>query len=155
MKNTRYKINAIIVLFVLSFNSNAKELVAEATEIEVYRSPTCGCCSKWIAHLKENNFSVKDFVTNDMQVIKDEYLVPQNMASCHTAIVNGYVVEGHVPALDIRKLLKLKPAVVGISVPGMPLGTPGMEMGGKKDAYDVVSFDKDKKYKVFNHYEGK
>ena len=124
-------------------------------EIEVYRSPSCGCCSKWLEHLKRNQFIVTDHLTNDVQLIKDKYGVPQNMASCHTALVGGYVIEGHVPAADIKKLLKIKPAVIGISVPGMPVGTPGMEMGGKKDPYKVVSFDKDKQYKVFNSYQGK
>ena len=139
-----------IVLMGLSFGLKANELV----EIEVYRSPTCGCCSKWIKHLQENDFAVKDFVTNDVQAIKDKYAVPGNMASCHTALVDGYVVEGHVPASDIMKLIKDKPKVIGISVPGMPVGTPGMDMGGRKDAYQVVSFDREGKVQVVNSYEG-
>jgi hypothetical protein len=139
-----------IVLAGLSFGLKANEPV----EIEVYRSPTCGCCSKWIKHLQENNFAVKDFVTNDVQVIKDKYGVTGNMASCHTAIVDGYVVEGHVPASDIMQLIKDKPKVIGISVPGMPVGTPGMDMGGRKDAYQVVSFDKQGKVQVVNSYKG-
>jgi len=145
-----------LVLLGVGFNINASENVnaIEPIEIEVYRSPSCGCCSKWIKHLKENQFSVKDYVTNDVQAIKDEKGVPSEMASCHTAIVNGYVVEGHVPAADILKLIKDKPNVIGISVPGMPVGTPGMDMGGRKDAYQVVSFTKDKKIHVVNSYEG-
>ena len=144
----------VCVLLSLSFSIKAEDQVktVEPIVIEVYRSPSCGCCGKWIAHLKENQFEVKDHVTNDVQVIKDKYGVPENMASCHTALVNGYVVEGHVPAADIKKLLKLKPAVIGISVPGMPSGTPGMEMGGRKDPYQVVSFDKEKKQQVFSSY---
>ena len=149
------KVLMVCVLLSLNFSIKAEDKVEtiEPIMIEVYRSPSCGCCSKWIAHLKENQFDVKDHVTNDVQAIKDKYGVPENMASCHTALVNGYVVEGHVPAADIRKLLKLKPAVIGISVPGMPSGTPGMEMGGRKDPYKVVSFDKEKKYQVFSSYE--
>lgn len=144
-----------------AFNSYAEQSakpvvpVVEQIKIEVYRSPTCSCCGKWVEHLKENNFQVKDSIVDDVQVIKDKYGVSKEMASCHTAVVNGYVIEGHVPANDIRKLLKLKPHVVGIAVPAMPSGTPGMEMGGKKDTYDVMSFDKDKKYQFFTHYEGK
>ena len=151
------KIRLLIVVFLLSLNFglNAEEIGLEPIEIEVYRSPTCGCCSKWLAHLKENQFIVKDNVTDDVQAIKDKYGVPENMASCHTALVDGYVIEGHVPAADIKKLLKIKPAVIGISVPGMPSGTPGMEMGGRKDPYKVVSFDKENKYQVFSSYEGK
>ena len=149
------KLLMVCVLLSLNFSIKAEDQVktVEPIVIEVYRSPSCGCCSKWIAHLKENQFDVKDHVTNDVQVIKDKYGVPEKMASCHTALVNGYVVEGHVPAADIKKLLKLKPAVIGISVPGMPSGTPGMEMGGRKDPYQVVSFDKEKKYQVFSSYE--
>lgn len=148
------KIKLLMIGGLLSLNVSAYAEAESPIEIEVYRSPSCGCCSKWLTHLKENQFVIKDHVTEDVQQIKDKYGVPQNMSSCHTALVNGYVVEGHVPAADIKKLLKIKPAVIGISVPGMPMGTPGMEMGGRKDPYKVVSFDKDKKYQVFNSYEG-
>jgi hypothetical protein len=121
-------------------------------DIVVYRSPSCNCCGKWLEHLKKNNFNVKDIITDDVQSVKNKYGVLAEMTSCHTAIIDGYVVEGHVPADDIKNLLKTKPKIVGISVPGMPKGTPGMEMGGKKDAYDVMSFDKENNYKVFNSY---
>lgn len=159
MKNLA--LGVVLGVFLFAFNSYAEQsakpaaAVVEPIKIEVYRSPSCSCCGKWVTHLKENNFQVKDNVVEDVQAIKDKYGVSKEMASCHTAVVNGYVVEGHVPANDIRKLLKLKPPVVGIAVPAMPSGTPGMEMGGKKDTYDVMSFDKDKHYQVFTHYEGK
>lgn len=168
------KIQLLMVIILISFSFKAKVLAeveqgaiiknvsevdglktVESIEIEVYRSPTCGCCSKWLDHLRQNNFKVTDHLTNDVQLIKDKYGVPKNMASCHTALVGGYVVEGHVPAADIKKLLKVKPVIIGISVPGMPVGTPGMEMGSKKDPYKVVSFDKEKQYKVVNSYQGK
>ncbi len=123
-------------------------------DIVVHRSPTCMCCGKWLAHLKENNFNVKDIVTDDVQAIKDKHGVTQDLASCHTAIVDGYVIEGHVPANDIKTLLKTKPKVVGLAVPGMVNGSPGMEMGDKKDPYKVVSFDSEKQVKEFNSYEG-
>jgi hypothetical protein len=121
-------------------------------EIVVYRSPSCGCCGKWLAHLTNNQFNVVDKLVEDVQGIKNQNGVSPELASCHTALVDGYVVEGHVPANDIKKLLANKPKVVGIAVPGMPVGTPGMEMGAKKDAYQVVSFDKDKKTQVFSEY---
>lgn len=131
---------------------------AESTDkpidIVVYRSPTCMCCGKWLAHLKQNNFNVTDIVTDDVQAIKDKYGVTKELASCHTAIVDGYVIEGHVPANDIKKLLKTKPKIVGIAVPGMVNGSPGMEMGDKKDPYKVMSFNHEKQVKVFNSYEG-
>ena len=151
------KLLMFYILISMNFNVSAEtEIeVQEPINIEVYRSPSCSCCGRWLDHLKNNQFVVTDHLTNDVQSIKDQYGVTQNMASCHTALVNGYVIEGHVPAADIRKLLKLKPAVIGISVPGMPVGTPGMEMGGKKDPYKVVSFDKENNYKVFSSYAGK
>ena len=121
-------------------------------EIVVYRSPTCGCCKKWITHLQQHQFNVKDVVTEDISSIKDQYGVPKNMASCHTAIVDGYVVEGHVPAADIKKLITVKPKVVGITVPGMVTGSPGMEMGGKKEPFKVMSFDAKGEYQIFNDY---
>lgn len=157
MKKIRVLMLSILISinFSLKAESEVKVQTAEPVKIEVYRSPTCGCCSRWLDHLKKDQFEVIDHVTNDVQVIKDQYGVTQNIASCHTALVNGYVIEGHVPSTDIRKLLKLKPAIIGLSVPGMPVGTPGMEMGGKKDPYNVISFDKENKYKVFSHYEGK
>jgi hypothetical protein len=123
-------------------------------EIEVYRSPSCSCCGQWVEHLKQNQFAVKDIVTENVQAVKDKYGISQELASCHTAIVEGYAVEGHVPAGDIKNLLKTRPNVVGITVPGMPSGTPGMEMGGRKDAYQVLSFDKNKQTKVFKDYKG-
>ena len=123
-------------------------------EMTVYRSPTCGCCGKWLEHMKQNGFKVKDVLTEDMDSIKRQQGVPDNLKSCHTAVVGGYRVEGHVPASDVRDLLEKKPAVSGISVPGMPVGTPGMEMGGRKDPYAVVQFDKSGEPAVFHDYSG-
>jgi hypothetical protein len=146
-----------IVIGLIFFNSAIKAETIETVkpvDIVVYRSPTCECCGKWIEHLQKNNFNVKEIVTDDVQTTKDKYGVPKEMASCHTAIVEGYVIEGHVPANDIMKLLKNKPKIVGIAVPGMPSGTPGMEMGDRKDAYNVMSFDKENHYEVFDSYQG-
>ncbi len=123
------------------------------TEIVVYRSPSCGCCHKWIKHLEKHQFTVKDMVTEDVNNVKQIYGVPGKMASCHTAIVDGYVVEGHVPAADIITLLTKRPKIVGISVPGMVTGTPGMEMGAKNDPFKVISFDASGKFSEFNNYE--
>ena len=146
-----------LVTGLIFFNSAIKAETIETAkpvDIVVYRSPTCECCGKWIEHLKKNNFNVKEIVTDDVQTIQDKYGVQKAMASCHTAIVEDYVIEGHVPVNDIMKLLKNKPKIVGIAVPGMPSGTPGMEMGDRKDAYNVMSFDKDNHYEVFDSYEG-
>jgi hypothetical protein len=131
------------------------EQAGKPIDIVVHRSPTCSCCGKWVDHLKENNFNVKDIVTDDVQSIKDQYGVSKELASCHTAIVDGYVIEGHVPASDIQKLVQSKPKLVGLTVPGMVNGSPGMEMGDKRDPYNVISFDKEKHTNVFTSYEGK
>ena len=150
-------LNIFLVIGLLVFNAGIKAETLSAdkpVDIVVYRSPTCECCGKWLEHMKKNNFNVKDIVTDDVQAIKNKYGVPEAMASCHTAIVDGYVIEGHVPANDIMKLLKTKPKIVGIAVPGMPSGTPGMEMGDRKDSYNVMSFDKENHYEIFNSYEG-
>ena len=151
-------LNIFLAIALLVFNAGIKAETLSADkpiDIVVYRSPTCECCGRWLEHLKKNSFNVKDIVTDDVQAIKNKYGVSEAMASCHTAIVDGYVIEGHVPANDIMKLLKNKPKIVGIAVPGMPSGTPGMEMGDRKDAYNVMSFDKENHYEVFSSYEGK
>jgi hypothetical protein len=150
-------LNIFLAIVLLVFNTGIKAETLSAdkpVDIVVYRSPTCECCGKWLEHMKKNNFNIKDIVTDDVQAIKKKYGVPEEMASCHTAIVDGYVIEGHVPADDIMKLLKTKPKIVGIAVPGMPSGTPGMEMGDRKDSYNVMSFDKENHYEIFNSYEG-
>ncbi|WP_036247771.1 DUF411 domain-containing protein [Methylobacter sp. BBA5.1] len=150
-----FKLLPVIGLFIVNAAVKADDEVGKPVDIVVYRSPSCGCCGKWVGHLKNNNFNVKDIVTSDVQAIKSKYGVPGTMASCHTALVEGYVIEGHVPANDINTLLKTKPKVTGIAVPDMPAGTPGMGMGGKKDPYQVISFDSEKRYQVFNSYESK
>ncbi|MEH2244387.1 DUF411 domain-containing protein [Nostoc sp.] len=126
-----------------------KSTVLNAT---VYHSPDCNCCGGWIDHLKAEGFQITDFRTPDIETVKQKYNVPDNLSSCHTAIVNGYVIEGHVPADDIKRLLQEKPNVVGLSVPQMPVGTPGMEIGNRKDPFSVFSFDRNNSVAVFNKY---
>ena len=123
-----------------------------ATEITVYKSPTCGCCKEWVKHLQANGFSVKAHDVADITAQKTANGVPAKLASCHTAKVDGYVIEGHVPASDIKRLLKERPAVSGLAVPGMPVGSPGMEQGEHKDRYEVLTFDKQGKTGVFARY---
>jgi hypothetical protein len=110
-------------------------------EVVMHKDPNCGCCSAWAEHLEANGFKVKTVAERDMQAVKRRFAVPQRLTSCHTARVGGYVIEGHVPASAIKRLLREKPALAGLAVPGMPLGSPGMEVPGKRDPYDVVSFD--------------
>ncbi|MBS3953709.1 MAG: DUF411 domain-containing protein [Methylomicrobium sp.] len=148
------KMNKKLLALIMPLSIIFQSAIAENTkEILVYRSPTCSCCGKWLEHMKQNNFEVKDIVTEDMDQIKAKLGVPKQLASCHTAVIDGYVVEGHVPAADIEKMLKDKPKIAGLSVPGMPMGTPGMEMGGRKDPYQVISFDKDNNQQIYNSYE--
>lgn len=117
--------------------------------VTLYKSPTCGCCGKYVSYLRQNGFDVKAYDENDMNAIKYKYGVT-HVASCHTAIINGYVVEGHVPVSAINKLLNEKPAIVGISAPGMPMNSPGMgEM--KKGTLTIYSIPKgDEKPRVFS-----
>lgn len=130
----------------------AAPALAKPVEMTVYRSPTCGCCGKWVDHIKKNGFAVKDIVTDDMDKLKSERGVPKELQSCHTALVGGYVVEGHVPATDVADMLKRKPQTVGLTAPGMPMGSPGMEMGGAKAPFDVLEFDKNGKTQVFHDH---
>lgn len=121
--------------------------------ITVYKSPTCGCCSLWEQHLRKAGFEVTSKPTDDMSAIRKQYGVPEKMQSCHTAIIDGYVIEGHVPADDVKKLLRERPDVVGLAAPGMPPKSPGMQPEGEKPAdYDVLSFDRQGNAKVFTSY---
>lgn len=149
----RFKAFLASALLALGFNVSAEEGVQQP-EMTVYRSPTCGCCGKWIAHAKAHNFKIKDVISDDMDAIKKKYGVPEKLASCHTAVIDGQVIEGHVPAEDIYKLRHDQPNVAGIAAPGMPMGSPGMEMGGREDVYQVVSFDKEGRVAVFAEHGG-
>ncbi len=119
-----------------------------ATEVTVYKNPSCLCCTKWVEHLRANGFDVRAVDASDLAQIKGRYGVPSELASCHTAIVDGYVVEGHVPADIIQRLLKERPAVAGIAVPGMPVGSPGME-GPYPEPYNVLTFDRDGATRIY------
>ncbi|MBI5276785.1 MAG: copper-binding protein [Burkholderiales bacterium] len=112
--------------------------------VEVWKDPNCGCCKDWVAHMQDNGFAVKVNDTGNAGV-RTRLGIPQNLGSCHTALVGGYAVEGHVPAADIKRLLKEKPQAAGLTVPGMPVGSPGMDGAiykGRKDPYDVLLVQK-------------
>ncbi len=110
-----------------------------APSITVYKTEACGCCNKWVDHLQEAGFTVVAEDVTDLNAIKQDLGVSPALASCHTAVVDGYLVEGHVPADDIRRLLEERPSAAGLAVPGMPMGSPGME-GDYRDPYDVLLF---------------
>ncbi|WP_419797790.1 MAG: DUF411 domain-containing protein [Terasakiella sp.] len=122
---------------------------AHATDVTVYKSPYCGCCTAWSEHMRDNGFTVTEIKREDMDTIKKEMGVPEQLESCHTAMIDGYVVEGHVPADDVKRLLKERPKAKGLSAPGMPMGSPGMEQGGMKDRYVTVLFDEDDNMSAF------
>lgn len=115
---------------------------AASTTIEVYRSPSCGCCGAWISHMRANGFEARVIETDDLAPIKSRLGVAEDLQSCHTALVEGYVIEGHVPAADVKRLLTERPAALGLAVPGMPLGSPGMEQGDRRERYKVILFAK-------------
>lgn len=121
-------------------------------EVTMYKDPNCGCCGKWADHMRANGFVVKEVATQNMGAVKQSAGVPQALGSCHTARVGAYIVEGHVPAADVRRMLADKPPIVGISAPGMPQGSPGMEGPYPADRYDVVSFDRDGTNRVFSSH---
>lgn len=123
---------------------------AAGPEITVYKSPTCGCCTAWVEHLRENGFDVNAQDTDQLARIKADHGVPRGLQACHTAVVDGYIIEGHVPAEVIRRFLDEAPDAAGLAVPGMPVGSPGMEVPGRPDEpYDILAFDRDGKTSVY------
>lgn len=158
-----YTVLVILFITMFSMQFSQEELsqdnqsyTKEKDVITVYKTPSCGCCKKWISHLedsplKEMGFKVKVIDNSNMSQIKNQYGIPSGARSCHTAVINDYVIEGHVPAADIIKLLSEKRAVVGLAVPGMPIGSPGMERD-RVDQYSVYEFDTNGKVKEINQY---
>ena len=129
------------------------EAAPQKTRITVWKSPSCGCCGKWVEHLVEHDFDVEVVEEAAMAPMKAHLGIPTELQSCHTAKVDGYLIEGHVPAADIRRLLAEKPAVRGLAVPGMPVGSPGMEMGERFDAFDVLAFGDGQPVRRFARHE--
>lgn len=126
------------------------EAVTAGTPITVYKTPSCGCCKLWVEHLAKNGFEPKSHDLPDLTDTKDTLRVPDALRSCHTAVVGRYVFEGHVPADLIKKFVAEKStSYIGLAVPGMPAGSPGMEVPGRKDAYEVVAFTRDGKRAVY------
>ena len=122
--------------------------------VEVWKDPQCGCCGDWIRHLEANGFQVRINDTGNTRA-RTRLGVPEKLGSCHTALVGGYAIEGHVPASDVHRLLRERPAAIGLAVPGMPVGSPGMdgpEYQGRKDAYAVLLIRRDGSTQVFRSY---
>lgn len=143
MSRRRYAL--LLPLMLASVLAQAGELV------EVFKSPYCGCCEGWVQHLRKSGFEVKTHDVNDVPAARKQLGMPDKLGSCHTAKVGGYVVEGHVPAADIQRLLKDKPKALGLAAPGMPQGSPGMETATPAP-YDVLLVQKDGSTRVFAHH---
>ena len=124
----------------------------ELPAVQVFKNPSCGCCGAWVDHMKAAGFVVTVTEVDGTSVARKRYGMPERFGSCHTAVVAGYVVEGHVPADDVKRLLAIKPLAVGLAVPGMPDGSPGMEMGSRKDPYKVLLVDGSGNESVFSTY---
>lgn len=124
---------------------------AVAPVIEVYKSESCGCCTEWVKHLQRNGFTVKAQNVANPSDYREKFGMPQGLGSCHTGMVAGYALEGHVPAADIKRLLVEKPKARGLAVPSMPMGSPGME-GRRKDPFDVLLVQANGRYSVYRHY---
>lgn len=154
MKKSRllaaFAVGALIAVGIIAFRQSAGQ---SQPAITVYKSPTCGCCANWVDHLEANGFDVRTVDTHETAKMKMRYGVPGDLRSCHTALVDGYVIEGHVPAGEIKTMLEEKPEVAGLAVPGMPIGSPGMEQGDRIDPYDVIAFQKNGKRTVFASHE--
>ena len=143
----KFLIASPLSIFTSSLLANDENL------IEVWKSPTCGCCKDWIIHLESNGFKVVYYDTGNNRV-RHQVGMPRKYGSCHTAIIGDYVIEGHVPASDILKLIDLQPKAIGLAVPGMPIGSPGMdgpEYKGRKDPFDVLLIT-EKGHQIFSRY---
>lgn len=133
------------------FNTSVLQADPALPIATVYKSPTCGCCGKWISHLEANGFKVIAKNRSDLAAIKQQLGIQPQYQSCHTAKIGNYIVEGHVPAADIKRMLAEQPDIDGLAVPGMPMGSPGME-GARKDNYDVLAIKQGSNPKVFNSH---
>ncbi|GAA4015965.1 DUF411 domain-containing protein [Actimicrobium antarcticum] len=143
------------LLQALLVSAFAAPMLAHAARplIEVYKTEGCGCCESWIDHLKASGFEVSARNVGDTGVYRKKFGIPQALGACHTGFINGYALEGHVPAAEIKRLLAERPKAIGLAVPAMPLGSPGME-GPRKDPYDVFLVQADGRHSVFKHYNG-
>lgn len=121
-------------------------------QVTAYRTASCGCCKGWLQHMRANGFQVRDVVVADLGAIKRRLGIPAQLSSCHSAQVAGFALEGHIPASDVRLLLRKRPAVAGIALPGMPLGSPGMESAYGKEPFTVMSFTRDGRMQRFSHH---
>ncbi|AKJ31313.1 DUF411 domain-containing protein [Caldimonas brevitalea] len=152
MSTRRHVLGTLAAAAATAFVWPAQAAKTPQQRIEVWKSPTCGCCTAWVEHLQQNGFEVTVHEVEAPGEYRARFGLPDTYGSCHTGRVGGYVLEGHVPAREIVRLLKEKPAAVGLAVPGMPVGSPGMEVGARKDPYDVLLVTRDGKARVYQKY---
>lgn len=136
-------------LCLLSYGCSTPVAESALGTVVVYKTPTCGCCEKWVGHIRQAGFTVDARNIEDTSAERAKAGVPLELASCHTGVVGGYAVEGHVPADVVKRMLKERPKIAGIAAPGMPVGSPGMEQPGSNQAYNVIVFDKSGKTSVY------
>ena len=143
-----------IILMTLAFGLSLPAMAGEKV-IDMYKSENCGCCSLWGKAMEKDGFEVRTHVMNDqaLSALKEKYAVPAELISCHTAVTGNLIIEGHVPAATIHKAMLSGSGIYGLATPGMPAGSPGIEMGARKEAYDVISFSPEGSKKVFQRIE--
>ncbi len=146
---TVFTITLLLMLGSFSIFVSAQDI--SNIKVIVYQSPFWGCCKGWGSHLEKAGFKVKRVEIDNLSAIKQKYNIPSNLQSCHTGIVGPYFLEGHIPVEDIKRLLREKPEIRGLAVPGMPMGSPGME-GAYSDPYRVFSIDAKNKLRVYSHH---
>lgn len=149
-----YRFLGVLVSMLLMAPAAPAQQPAPLPLMKVWKTPTCGCCGKWVQHMEAAGFRVEVTDVDDVDPVKKANGLPLRLASCHTALVGGYVVEGHVPAGDVRRLLREKPAILGLAAPGMPAGSPGMDVPGSP-AYDVLSVARDGTTSVYATHKPK
>ena len=150
----RLKIFGVLMAMLVVAPAAPAQQSAPLPLMKVWKTPTCGCCGQWVKHMEDAGFRVEVTDVDDVDPVKKANGLPLNLASCHTALVGGYVVEGHVPASDVRRLLREKPAILGLSAPGMPAGSPGMDIPGSPP-YDVLRVAKDGTASVYATHKPK
>ncbi|MFZ2305912.1 MAG: DUF411 domain-containing protein [Rhodoferax sp.] len=154
MTNHHQRRNLLKAIAALGLTSSGLALAQDTRMVQVWKDPNCGCCKDWIAHIERSGFKATVHETGNTAA-RARLGMPQTFGSCHTALVGGYVLEGHVPARDIQRLLQERPQALGLAVPGMPIGSPGMDgpaYGGQRDPYEVLLVLKDGSSKVFRRY---
>ena len=146
-------VSIFAVVTFITFQTTKAQADPSLPVVTVYKSVTCGCCKKWVKHMEDNGFRVETHDVNNLYPYKVKAKLGAGLGSCHTAFVDGYAIEGHVPAKDVKRLLQEKPQVSGLTVPAMPKGTPGMEIPGQPaDPYQVISFKDGQEVGVFSQY---